>query len=138
MPLQKLSSDRGGGRLPRALEGRTEVARLLDVYAEMLTGHQRDLLRLYYHEDFSLGEIASGLGVTRQAVFDGLRRSVAEMQHLEGRLRLLADRDRRTRTREEATLRLAAVEQEAAHLAQASGVDAGPLLRAVRALREVL
>ena len=138
MPLQKPSSDRGGGGLPRELKGRTEVVRLLDVYAAMLTEHQRDLLRLYYHDDLSLGEIASRLGVTRQAVFDGLRRSVVEMQHLEDRLRLLADHDRQTRIRAEASVRLRAVEQEAASLADTSGVDTGPLIRALRALREVL
>ncbi len=114
------------------------IARLLDVYAEMLTDHQRDLLRLYYHDDLSLGEIADGRGVTRQAVFDSLRRSVAELQHLEDRLRLLADRDRQARAREEVSARLRVVEEALARLTDAGATDMGSLARALRALREVV
>lgn len=138
MPLQRLSSTPSGARLPRRLEDRTEVVRLLDAYAEMLTEHQQVLLRFYYHDDLSLSEIAGQVGVTRQAVFDSLRRSVAELERLEDRLRLLADHDQQARTREEASARFKAVEREAAHLAAAGGVDLGPLRRALRALREVL
>lgn len=138
MPLQGSSADRSGARLPRALEGRIVIARLLDVYAEMLTDHQRDLLRLYYHDDLSLGEIADRRGVTRQAVFDSLRRSVAELQHLEDRLRLLADRDRQARAREEVSARLRVVEEALASLTDAGATDMGSLARALRALREVV
>ncbi len=138
MPLQRLSSNRSGARLPRRLEGRTEVVRLLDAYAEMLTEHQQVLLRLYYHDDLSLSEIAGEVGVTRQAVFDSLRRSVAELERLEDRLRLLANQDQQARTLDEASARLRAVEKEVAHLAAAGGVDLGPLLRALHALRGVL
>jgi len=114
------------------------VARLLDAYAEMLTPHQQDLLRLYYHDDLSLGDIAARVGVTRQAVFDSLRRSVAELRHLEARLRMLAGRDRQARTRAAVSARLTAVQREVDHLAAAGALDVGPLMRALRALREVL
>lgn len=114
------------------------VARLFDAYADLLTERQRTLLRLYYHDDLSLGEIAGRVGVTRQAVFDSLRRSIAEMRHLEARLGVLAARDRAASAREVVAARLQDVEQAAARLAHAAGVDPGPLLRALRALRESL
>jgi uncharacterized protein len=138
MPLQKLSHDRGGAAFPRALEGRNEVIRLFDAYADLLTARQRALVRMYYHDDLSLGEIGVRLGVSRQAVFDSLRRSIAEMRHLEERLGVLAGRTRAARGREEAVARLEMVEHEVARLAAASRAGLGPLWRALRALRACL
>ena len=141
MPLQKIpSAARLNGRA-RSLADRTAVIRLFDAYAGLLTPRQQALVRLYYHEDLSLGEIAGRLRVSRQAVFDSLRRSVHEMRHLEDRLRMLAGAPPngrgRARSRDDAVVRLVAVEREAARLA-ASGVATRPLLRALRALREVI
>jgi len=138
MPLQRLSPGRASSGIPRALDGRTIVIRLFDAYADLLTDRQQALLRMYYHEDLSLGETAGRIGVTRQAVFDSIRRSVAEMEHLEERLGVLADRERAARSREEIVSRLRAVEREAADLAERAGVDLEPLMRTLRALRESL
>ena len=41
---------------------------LLDIYGNMLTDRQRDVMELYYWEDLSLGEIAESNNITRQAV----------------------------------------------------------------------
>jgi hypothetical protein len=115
------------------------VIRLCDAYAGLLTPHQQRLLHMYYHEDLSLGEIAQGLRVSRQAVFDGLRRAVGEMRHLEERLGVLAAAGRNGRARhpDGALVRLGRVEREAARLTRA-GAATGPLLRALRALRAAL
>jgi predicted DNA-binding protein YlxM (UPF0122 family) len=126
-------------RLPRALDGRTGVIRLFDAYADLLTPRQRALLRMYYHEDLSLGEVAARVGVTRQAVFDSLRRSVAEMRRLEAQLGVLAHRKRAARAHDVLGTRLEDVEREVVRLAERmSAADLGPLMRAVRALRESL
>src|SRR3989442_11977716 len=117
MPLQGQSPDRHDNGLPRALIGRTAVVRLFDAYAALFTARQRSMLRMYYHDDLSLGEIAAGAGVTRQAVFDSLRRSVGELRSLEQRLGVLADRRRQARVRAAAIRRLALVEREVARLA---------------------
>jgi len=90
MPLQGRPPDRHGNGLPRALNGRTAVVRLFDAYAALLTARQRSMLRMYYHDDLSLGEVAARAGVTRQAVFNSLRRSVVELRSLEDRLGVLA------------------------------------------------
>jgi len=137
MPLQKMSSARLSGRA-RSLADRTAVIRLFDAYAGLLTARQQLLVRMYYHEDLSLGEIAGRLHVSRQAVFDSLRRSVQEMRHLEERLRVLAGSGRNGRARRHGAVeRLDAVDRAAARLTVA-GAATGPLLRALRALREVM
>ena len=90
MPLQRISlALRPTGRA-RSLADRTTVIRLFDAYAGLLTARQQLLVRLYYHDDLSLGEIAGRLRVSRQAVFDSLRRSLHEMRYVEARLRVLA------------------------------------------------
>ena len=120
----------------RSLADRTTVIRLFDAYAGLLTARQQLLVRLYYHEDLSLGEIAGRLRVSRQAVFDSLRRSVHEMRYIEDRVRVLAAAGRNGR-RNATAARLLAVEREAARLT-AAGAATRPLLRALRALRAMM
>jgi predicted DNA-binding protein YlxM (UPF0122 family) len=114
------------------------VVRLFDTYAGLLTARQRDMLRMYYHDDLSLGEIGGRCGVTRQAVFDSLRRSVRELGSLEKRVGVVAERERRARARRAAMARLAEVEREAARLGAGGNADLAGLRGALRALREHL
>jgi predicted DNA-binding protein YlxM (UPF0122 family) len=138
MTLQRPFASRRGTGLPRALDGRTAVVRLFDAYAGLLTERQQGMLRMYYHEDLSLGEIAARAGVTRQAVFDSLRRSVSELWSLEERVGVLADCDRQARARQAMGERLAEVERLAAKCADTGSVNLGALQSALRALREML
>lgn len=72
---------------------RFRVIALYDAYGQMLTVHQRMLLRLYYLRDLSLGEIAQRLEVSRQAIYDSVRRAVDELQRLEKSLHALERRE---------------------------------------------
>lgn len=135
MPLQRLPNGRRRTGLPRALDGRTAVVRLFDTYAGLLTVRQRDMLRMYYHNDLSLGEIAGRCRVTRQAVFDSLRRSVRELRLLETRVGVVAERARLARARRTAMARLVEVERAAARLAASGHGDLGGLREALRSLR---
>jgi len=63
--------------------------RLVEVYGGLLTARQLRQLRMYYLDDLSLGEVADQLDVTRQAVFDSLKRSLDKLNRLESELHLV-------------------------------------------------
>lgn len=63
--------------------------RLVEVYGGLLTARQLQQLRMYYLDDLSLGEVADQLDVTRQAVFDSLKRSLDKLNRLESELHLV-------------------------------------------------
>ena len=48
---------------------------LLDVYGELLTERQREILSLYYEEDFSYNEISEELEISRAAAMDSVHRN---------------------------------------------------------------
>lgn len=60
--------------------------RMYDCYQNLLTDRQRDVMELYYNEDYSLSEIAEMLQISRQAVNDSLRHSEAILMETEQKL----------------------------------------------------
>lgn len=48
---------------------------LYDFYGQLLTDRQKTFIELYYCQNLSLGEIAEEFNVTRQAVYDTLKRA---------------------------------------------------------------
>ena len=70
------------------LEKTTRMNYLHDFYQSLLTPKQRDYMSLYYHDDFSLGEIAENYGVSRQAVYDNLKRTEVLLEEYEDKLSL--------------------------------------------------
>lgn len=52
----------------------TKINLLYDYYGEFLTKKQREIFELYFFNDLSMGEIAENIGITRQGVFDMVRR----------------------------------------------------------------
>lgn len=70
------------------------MGELYDFYGQLLTQRQQEFMDLYYREDLSLGEIAERFDVSRQAVYDNLRRSETLLEGYEEKLQLL------TRTKE--------------------------------------
>lgn len=71
------------------LEKKQRVNLLMDCYLDLLTDKQQNYLNLYYAEDYSLSEIANELGVSRNAVYDNLKRAVHILEDYEKKLRLL-------------------------------------------------
>lgn len=70
------------------MEKNLEVSTLLDFYAVLLTENQKQVLNLYYNEDFSLSEIAQNLGITRQGVHDAIKKAEGQLFELEDKLGL--------------------------------------------------
>lgn len=71
------------------LEKTTRMNFLFDFYQALLTDKQRSYMELYYLDDNSLGEIADSYGISRQAVYDNIRRTEAMLEEYEDKLRLL-------------------------------------------------
>ncbi len=62
---------------------------LLDFYGELLTEKQRECFDLHYNEDLSLSEIAEQLGISRQGVWDNIRRAESVLEDVERKTGLL-------------------------------------------------
>ncbi len=62
---------------------------LFDFYGELLTDKQREYFDLRYNEDLSLGEIAEQSGISRQGVWDIIRRAEAAMTEIEEKTGLI-------------------------------------------------
>ncbi|MCM3315787.1 putative DNA-binding protein [Rummeliibacillus stabekisii] len=70
------------------LEKTTRMNFLFDFYQALLTDKQRSYMQLYYLDDHSLGEIAEAYEVSRQAVYDNIRRTEAMLEEYEEKLQL--------------------------------------------------
>ncbi len=71
-------------------EGPVERTMLFDFYGELLTEKQREYFDLHYNEDLSLAEIADISGVSRQAVWDIIKRAEATLREIEAKTGLVA------------------------------------------------
>lgn len=60
-------------------------------YGTLLTPGQQSYFEDYYYNDLSLGEIADNRGVSRQAVYDNLRRSSKLLLNYEKKLGMQAE-----------------------------------------------
>ena len=75
------------------LDKGVKTATLSAFYGGLLTDKQRLALRLHYEEDWSLGEIADELGVTRQNVHELITRSEQKLARYEQALGCAARAD---------------------------------------------
>lgn len=66
----------------------TRLNMLYDFYDVLLTEKQRNYMELYYREDYSLGEIASKSEVSRQTVYDTIKRTEQVLEAYEEKLQL--------------------------------------------------
>jgi predicted DNA-binding protein YlxM (UPF0122 family) len=65
-----------------------EISMLFDLYGQLLTIKQREILHLYYEDNYTLAEIAEEMKVTRQAVYDTVKKSEKTLQEYEENLGL--------------------------------------------------
>ncbi|WP_026475975.1 YlxM family DNA-binding protein [Alkaliphilus transvaalensis] len=70
------------------LEKTIEITILFDFYSQLLTERQREMIDLYYNQDFSLGEIAETFEISRQAVYDTIKRTEKILYEYEDKLKL--------------------------------------------------
>ena len=86
--LERMFKDR---RMAMEIEKTTQMNLLLEFYGKLLTEKQLGYMELYYGEDYSLGEIAEEFEVSRQAVYDNIRRSAQLLEDYEQELHLVND-----------------------------------------------
>lgn len=70
-------------------EKREEIISLYDIYGSLLTDKQRDYFESYYFDDLSISEIASNFEVSRNAVFDQIKRVNLILIEYEEKLRIV-------------------------------------------------
>lgn len=70
------------------LEKTMRINDLFDFYSMLLTPKQREYMTLYYLEDYSLAEISNYANVSRQAVYDNLKRTEGILEAYEEKLKL--------------------------------------------------
>ena len=73
------------------LEKNERINSLFAFYQPLLTKKQNEYLQLYYADDYSLGEIAEEFDVSRQAVYDNIKRTEKILEDYEQKLHLYAD-----------------------------------------------
>ena len=84
------------------LDKKIETAQLFLIYQDLLTDKQKKYMEMYLLEDFSLGEIASSENVSRNAVFDQIKKTIAIINNFEEKLEI----NKKNIEREEIILKL--------------------------------
>ena len=70
------------------LEKNLLMNELFDIYGELLSSTQQKMIHLYYHLDLSLAEISLQEGVSRNAVYDALKKGFDILKNYENKLHL--------------------------------------------------
>lgn len=70
------------------LEERTYYVNLFDIYKSLLTEKQQNYFIEYYLEDFSLKEISENYSVSRNAVFDQVKKVIVILDEYETKLKI--------------------------------------------------
>ncbi|KRK46518.1 transcriptional regulator [Dellaglioa algida DSM 15638] len=71
-----------------AIDKTNRVNALFEFYESLLTKKQAEYMAMYYGDDFSLGEIADNFDVSRQAVYDNIKRTEKILEDYEDKLNL--------------------------------------------------
>ncbi len=111
------------------LKKTVKIGVLFDYYGHLLTEKQREIVADYYLNNYSLGEISTRYGISRQAVYDHLQRAEKSLDEFEKKLHL-AEKDRAIKAGVEDLRRL--VES----LTSADDADKAQLIKAIIALEE--
>lgn len=107
-------------------EERLMRSMLLDFYGELLTPRQRQCYDLHYNEDLSLSEIAEQCGVSRQGVWDNIRRAESALSQMEEKTGLIRRFGQYRET----------LERVSAGLKEADGLTDGRARELIRRARE--
>ena len=71
------------------MEKNIEISILSQIYKDILTEKQFEILDQYYNNDYSLSEIAENYNITRQAVRDNIKNGESKLYDLENKLGIM-------------------------------------------------
>ena len=73
------------------IEKTNRMNALFEFYAALLTDKQMNYIELYYADDYSLAEIAEEFNVSRQAIYDNIKRTEKILEDYEMKLHMYSD-----------------------------------------------
>ena len=73
------------------IEKTNRMNALFEFYAALLTDKQMNYIELYYADDYSLAEIAEEFQVSRQSVYDNIKRTEKILEDYEKKLHMYSD-----------------------------------------------
>ena len=76
------------------IEKTERINNLLDIYGNILTDKQKEVMEMYFQYDFSLNEISLNLNVSRNAVYDLIKRTTSLLEKYENKLNFLAKKEK--------------------------------------------
>ena len=71
------------------MEDLLEINMLMDFYGQLLTENQRKIMDMHYYKDYTFAEIAESLGITRQGVYEIIKRSKQILKENEEKMKLI-------------------------------------------------
>ncbi|MDP5273411.1 putative DNA-binding protein [Chengkuizengella axinellae] len=75
----------------KMLEKTNRINLLFDFYQNLLTEKQQTYLKFYFQDDYSLGEIAEQFQISRQAIYEHIKRAEHVLEQYENKLHLVAN-----------------------------------------------
>ena len=78
----------------KEIEEFVKYSNLFETYKPLFSGKQRLYLEAFLEEDNSFTEIANAMNVSRQAVFDNIRRACQKLDFYEKNLKILENREK--------------------------------------------
>jgi predicted DNA-binding protein YlxM (UPF0122 family) len=70
------------------IQKKEEYSVLFSYYGTLLPIKSKSYFEMYYNDDYSLGEIASLYNVSRNAIYDSLKKTMAQLDCFESLLKL--------------------------------------------------
>ena len=89
-----------------------EIAILFDTYGDLLSEKKREILQMYFYEDYSLSEISEHTGLTRQGIQSAIQNSKLKLKNYEKNLQLVARSNEKQSDAAYIIKRLEAIAQE--------------------------
>lgn len=93
------------------MEKHIEISILLEIYGELLTKKQYEVLNHYYNEDLSLSEIAENSNISRQGVRDIIKKGESKLFEYEEKLSIMKKTQQNEKTIESILSRLSKLQE---------------------------